>query len=85
MTETVKIEAVTADWAEAANGLANVMIVTTGREAVKVHVGASEPEPDGEAIEIDRETPLSLSNLSGTDKVYVKGAVNDTTVIVVRG
>lgn len=85
MTETVEIEAAHADWTVAADGLANIMIATNGREAVKVHVGASEPGPEGAAIEIDRDTPLTLSNLTGTDKVYVRGAVNDATVIVVRG
>ena len=85
MTETVEIEAANADWAEAADGLANVMIATNGREAVKVHVGAAEPGSDAAAIEINRDTPLTLSNLTGTDKVFVRGAVNDATVIVVRG
>lgn len=85
MTETVEIQAANADWAEAANGLANVMIATNGRDAVKVHVGASEPGPDGAAVEVDRNTPLTLSNLTGTDKVYVRGAVNDAAVIVIRG
>lgn len=85
MTETVEIAAANADWTEAADGLPNVMIATNGREAVKVHVGASAPGPDGAGIEIDRDTPLSLSNLTDTDSVYVKGAVNDTTVVVVRG
>jgi len=85
MTETVEIEAVGTSWAEAADGLANVMIATNGREAVRVHVGAFEPGPDGAAVEIDRNTPLTLSNLTGTDKVFVRGAVTDATVIVVRG
>lgn len=85
MTETVEVEAAKADWAEAADGLANVMITTNGRETVKVHVGASDPGPDGAAIEIDRNTPITLSSLTSTDKVFVKAAVNDATVIVVRG
>ncbi|WP_422037585.1 hypothetical protein [Roseibium sp.] len=85
MTETVEIQAANTDWAEAANGLANVMIATNGRDAVKVHVGASEPGPDGAAVEVDRNTPLTLSNLTGTDKVYVRGVVNDAAVIVIRG